>query len=217
MASVSKQRPLVGDEVDKAASCALQAFQAANGTIARRGLYGDVAEDVYDKAVDGLLHAATVHDPARGKMTTMTGLALRSYIGHAFAKAAMPRPAREPFHDRELADRRDPAGDVERRLDAADRLADVRHAMELCLTPRQREAVSLYYGLDGGPPLSPAEIGERLGMSDNLVHYHVKAAVRRLRMWYGLKDEPKPAPRAPRPPRGPGYFIARRHARDAAG
>jgi DNA-directed RNA polymerase specialized sigma subunit len=109
MPAASRQRRLTDAERDKAESCVRLACRFANDTVNRLGLYGDVAEAVYDKAVDGLLKAATAHDPDKGKMTTYAAYSVRGYIGHALRRAE--RLAREgpksyhPNFDRLYPDR----------------------------------------------------------------------------------------------------------------
>lgn len=90
------------------------------------------------------------------------------------------------------ADRRE--SDHDARLDTADHMARVRAVLET-LTPVERDAVSLHYGIDGEGPMDYEQAARRMGMSGQGVRGAGKRAVRKLAMALGGLDSAPPAGR----------------------
>lgn len=55
------------------------------------------------------------------------------------------------------------------------------------LDPRERQVITLRYGLDGFPPLTQREIAMKLGISRSYVSRIEKAAIEKLRDGFGIQ------------------------------
>ena len=56
------------------------------------------------------------------------------------------------------------------------------------LDRRERQVITLRFGLDGNPPLTQREIAVKLGISRSYVSRIEKAAIAKLRDGFGLQD-----------------------------
>ncbi len=70
---------------------------------------------------------------------------------------------------------------VEEEVDRSIRSTRVRRLVETVLDAREREIISLRYGLDGNPPLTQREVAARLGISRSYVSRIEKSALDTLR------------------------------------
>ena len=70
---------------------------------------------------------------------------------------------------------------VEEEVDRSIRSTRVRRLVETVLDAREREIISLRYGLDGSPPLTQREVAARLGISRSYVSRIEKSALDTLR------------------------------------
>ena len=60
-------------------------------------------------------------------------------------------------------------------------VAELRRAVESCLTEQERQVVTLRYGLDGSPPQRQRQVAERTGISRSYVSRIEKRALEKLR------------------------------------
>ena len=75
--------------------------------------------------------------------------------------------------------------EILRKVDAERAVAFVRTRLE----PREREIITLRFGIDGAPALTQREIALRLGISRSYVSRIEKAAVEKLREAFGLPPD----------------------------
>ena len=57
-------------------------------------------------------------------------------------------------------------------VSAKERVAEVRRAIDSCLTPQEREVILLRYGLGGNVPHRQRETAEKTGISRSYVSHH---------------------------------------------
>ena len=62
-----------------------------------------------------------------------------------------------------------------------EQLASLRRAVEICLTPQERQVISLRFGLDDGKPLRQREVADITGISRSYVSRIEKKALQKLR------------------------------------
>ena len=65
-------------------------------------------------------------------------------------------------------------------LDARDACVQVRRCVQTCLDERERQIITLRYGLDGRPPLAQREIAAQCGISRSYVSRIEKKALKKL-------------------------------------
>ena len=65
-------------------------------------------------------------------------------------------------------------------LDARDAFVQVRRCVQTCLDERERQIITLRYGLDGRPPLTQREIAAQCGISRSYVSRIEKKALKKL-------------------------------------
>ena len=65
-------------------------------------------------------------------------------------------------------------------LDARDACVQVRRCVQTCLDERERQIITLRYGLDGRPPLTQREIAAQCGISRSYVSRIEKKALKKL-------------------------------------
>ena len=65
-------------------------------------------------------------------------------------------------------------------LDARDACVRVRRCVQTCLDERERQIITLRYGLDGRPPLTQREIAAQCGISRSYVSRIEKKALKKL-------------------------------------
>lgn len=77
------------------------------------------------------------------------------------------------------------AEDILRKVDAERAVELVRSRLE----PRERQIITLRFGLDGAPAMTQREIAARLGISRSYVSRIEKASIAKLRDAFGLAQE----------------------------
>ncbi len=159
--------------------------------------------ELIDEANVGLMEAARRFDPeSNGEFTSYARWWIRQAIMHALAGQGhvfvtpgqmASTPGALPQAEVRAAGRTcdEAASTTFRGVDAAEplladpavRRAIIEHVGDALheLTPRERDVVRLRLGLEGGPPLSARQAGERLRLSPNRVEQIVDRARVRLR------------------------------------
>ena len=75
--------------------------------------------------------------------------------------------------------------DMTERVERAELCQNLRNAVETQLSPREREIISLRYGLQGGEALTQRQVAERFSISRSYVSRIEKRAVEKLRAALG--------------------------------
>lgn len=123
----------------------------------------------------GLWQALQHFDPQRGTaFSTYAAVAIARQVWRAVAQAQAPPQERLTVCPPHAAP--DLAADSEQRAVYA-----CLHALIDRLPPHLRQVVILYYGLRGYPPHSLRQLGQRLGISHEMVRQRLLAALVRLR------------------------------------
>lgn len=71
--------------------------------------------------------------------------------------------------------------DLLEQLSAKDSIAQVRRAVQNCLSDQERQVVVMRYGLDGLPPQCQREVAQKIGISRSYVSRIEKRAIQKLR------------------------------------
>lgn len=150
-------------------------------------------DDIHQVAALGLMRAASGFDPAGGnRFVTYASWWVRGYLSHAVRRAVAQRPAGVVSGDQVFPGSEsgedlwaalglagdagaDPAED-DRRAVLRARVAAVLRA----LTRRERQALTLRYGLDGGGPRILEAVAARMGVTRQRVAELEKVALRKV-------------------------------------
>ena len=79
--------------------------------------------------------------------------------------------------------------DMTERVERTELCQSLRNAVETQLSPREKEIISLRYGLYGGEALTQRQVAERFSISRSYVSRIEKRAVEKLREALGEEDE----------------------------
>lgn len=128
-------------------------------------------DDLVQVAAFGLMRAAELHDPARGAFGMYATIWIKSAMGEAVRRARAEPPVEVE------AEVEDPGA-----VDPAAGLAEAELSAAVGRLPARHRAVVVgRFGLDGGHPLTLAEVAARLGVSRQRVHALEGAALATLR------------------------------------
>ena len=72
-------------------------------------------------------------------------------------------------------------GDLLEQVSSREMAAQLRRAMDACLTEQERKVIRLRYGLDGQPPKRQREVADLTGISRSYVSRIEKRALQKLR------------------------------------
>lgn len=163
--------------------------------IARK--YQNVDEDMEDLisiGTIGLIKAIDSFDAGKGKLSTYASRCIDNellMLLRAKKKTSREISLYEPIGtDREgneinlLDVIEQEQTDVVDRMEVEDRLARLKGLISERLTGREREIITLRYGLGGGREITQREIGHRLGISRSYVSRIEKRALEKLREGY---------------------------------
>ena len=152
-------------------------------------------EDLISIGTVGLIKGVNTYRPEKG-------VKLSSYISRCIENEILMsfRGKRKSAGDLSLSDALDveeeggalsfldvlcDADDMTERVERAELCQNLRYAVETRLSPREREIISLRYGLQGGETLTQRQVAERFSISRSYVSRIEKRAVEKLRAALG--------------------------------
>ena len=152
-------------------------------------------EDLISIGTVGLIKGVNTYRPEKG-------VKLSSYISRCIENEILMsfRGKRKSTGDLSLSDALDveeeggalsfldvlcDADDMTERVERAELCQNLRYAVETRLSPREREIISLRYGLQGGETLTQRQVAERFSISRSYVSRIEKRAVEKLRAALG--------------------------------
>ena len=153
----------------------------------------DDLEDLISIGTVGLIKGVNTYRPEKG-------VKLSSYISRCIENEILMsfRGKRKSAGDVSLSDALDVEEeggalsfleDMTERVERTELCQSLRNAVETQLSPREKEIISLRYGLYGGEALTQRQVAERFSISRSYVSRIEKRAVEKLREALGEEDE----------------------------
>ena len=196
-------KPLTLEEEEHYVNLSIQGDQTARNILIEHNLrlvahilkkyYAQEAdqEDLVSIGTIGLIKAVTTFDPAKGaRLATYAARCVENEVLMYF------RSRRKSAQDVSLSDCIETGTegaalslmdvvctdcDLLEQVAGREQAIQLRQAVDTCLTDRQRQVITLRYGLDGRPPQRQREVARSLGISRSYVSRIEKRALQQLR------------------------------------